>query len=103
MTSLIDHLLSDSLTIKCSCCCTEIYHIFCINLNHLLCIVEDVKAAANEFPRGAVGGIVNDEDHQMEHSIGIAGPLPMMPPGQLPLSSVSVDNIPKGVEAGCFT
>lgn len=37
----------------------------------------------------------------MEHSIGIAGPLPMMPPGQLPLSSVSVDNIPKGVEAGC--
>ncbi|XP_072166837.1 uncharacterized protein [Diadema setosum] len=35
-----------------------------------------------------------------EQGLDIAGPLPIMPQGQLPMSSVSVDNIPRGVEAG---
>ncbi|XP_041464443.1 uncharacterized protein LOC121415325 [Lytechinus variegatus] len=57
---------------------------------------DSVEAASNESSRGAIV----DEEDQMERSIGIAGPLPMMPSGQLPMSSVSVDNIPRGVEAG---
>ena len=42
----------------------------------------------------------NDDEDRSEQAVGIAGPLPIMPRGELPMSSVSVDNIPRGVEAG---